>query len=168
MLIPMNDDKSIQVVKYMEIVELALILLGFIALLVLSITTISKISVFYRNHFNFSIWSGILLMSVALVSLVIIGSDNTSKHPLVLVFVFLTYLLSLVQDIRLSGFTYGILGFIFQVIMTFAMFSLLIIVLACWLGRVITRSTRRLTTPLWGVANEIRYATILLPIFIKL
>ena len=132
-----------------------------------SIKTITKIALFYRTTYGFSIWSGVLFLIVSIAMTALIEGDSSNDYILLTVISGAIVLFTLVQDIRLSGFIYGFLGFVFQIVMTFVIFFLLIIILACFIGRIVTRQTRRLDNSLFGVGKEIRYAIILLPDFIR-
>ena len=151
----------------MEIIELLLIILGLGAVIVLSIKLITRIAVFYRTIYGFSIWSGVLFLIISIALLALIESDSSNNHILLSTIAGAIILFTLVQDIRLSGVVYGSLGFVFQIVMTFVIFFLFIIMLACFLGRIVTRQTRRVDNTLLGVGEEIRYAIILLPVFIQ-
>ena len=152
----------------MEIFELLLIVLGLFAVLVISINLITKVAVYYRTRFGFSIWSGVLILFVALSLFALIENDSSNKHVLLSFLSIALVVLCLVQDIRLSGVSYGLLGFVFQIAMTLVALFLLILLLACFLGRIITRQTRKMSNSLFGVTEEIRYAIILFPVFVRI
>ena len=151
----------------MEIIELLLIILGLGAVIVLSIKLITRMALFYRTMYGFSIWSGVLFLIISMALLALNEGDSSNNHILLSAIAGAIVLFTLVQDIRLSGVVYGILGFVFQIVMTFVFFFLFIIMLACFLGRIVTRQTRRIDNSLLGITEEIRYAIILLPVFIQ-
>lgn len=151
----------------MEIIGLLLIILVFGAVIALSIKLIMRIALFYRTMYGFSIWSGVLFLIAAIAIFALNEEDSSNNHILLSVIACAIALFTLVQDIRLSGVMYGSLGFIFQIVMTFVIFFLLIIILACFIGRIVTMQARRLDNSLFGVGEEIRYAIILLPVFIR-
>lgn len=153
----------------MAIVELLLILFGLIAVFVLAITAINKVSVYYRTQFGFSVWSGVLFLLISfliLLSVASSGSDNGNTFFAIISAALGIF--TLVQDIRLSDPMYGILAFLFQIVMTLFVFVLFIILIAQALARIASRSARSISNSLSGTTQEIRYAFVLLPVFIRI
>ena len=73
---------------------------------------------------------------------------------------------TIVRNICLAGWGYGCLGMLFQGVMTLLLFFVVIIAIAGLLARATTRGTNRMSGICSGVSQEIRYAIILLPVFI--
>lgn len=89
----------------MELLTLAAIIAGIIAVIIGLIVVIKKISAFYKQRFQFSIWSGVLLLVVALALLLISSADGTTQQTVyvMLVIAAILALLTIYNDIRLAG-----------------------------------------------------------------
>ena len=152
----------------MAFVELLLIILGLIAAFAASISIITNISSYYRNKYGFSIWSGVLILFLAFILILMSTSSSFSGNSAFVVFSALICVFTIIQDIRLAGFSYGLLGFLFQSVMTLLLFLIIIFVIAVAIARAVTRSTRLITGRYAGVFQEVRYAIILFPVFIRI
>ena len=144
----------------MEIIELLLIIVGCLALVVAIATAIIKVSSFYRTQFGFSVWAGVLLLM-----LIYYGGEKPQSILLPILSAGLCAF-TIVRNICLAGWGYGCLGMLFQGVMTLLLFFVVIIAIAGLLARATTRGTNRMSGICSGVSQEIRYAIILLPVFI--
>lgn len=102
----------------MELLTLAAIIAGIIAAIIGLIVVIKKISTFYKLRFNFSIWSGVLLLVGALALLLVSTSDGVSPRAMYImtgISAILT-ILTIYNDIRLAGFAWGSLSVILQIV----------------------------------------------------
>jgi len=151
----------------MEVIGFLLILATLVAGVAITITAITKVSAFYREQYGFSIWSGVLLLICALILVALSGSSDVMGSYFSSIIACLISIYTLIQDVRLSGFKYGILGFLFQIAMTFFLFIILLMDIAILIGKYIVRGTRRMTNTLGDTTQEIRYAIVLFPIFIR-
>ena len=88
-------------------------------------------------------------------------AEHTTAHSFSGLCVF-----TIVRNIYLAGWGYGCLGMLFQGVMTLLLFFVVIIAIAGLLARATTRGTNRMSGICSGVSQEIRYAIILLPVFI--
>ena len=155
----------------MEIIELLLIIVGCLALVVAIATAIIKVSSFYRTQFGFSVWSGVLLLFLAFVLMLIYYGGEKPQSILLPILSAGLCAFTIVRNICLAGWGYGCLGMLFQGVMTLLLFFVLlffvvIIAIAGLLARATTRGTNRMSGICSGVSQEIRYAIILLPVFI--
>ena len=66
----------------MELLTLAAIIAGIIAAIIGLILIIKRISAFYKQRFQFSIWSGVLLLVIALALLLISSSGETARQTM--------------------------------------------------------------------------------------
>lgn len=150
----------------MEIIELLLIIVGCLALVVAIATAIIKVSSFYRTQFGFSVWSGVLLLFLAFVLMLIYYGGEKPQSILLPILSAGLCAFTIVRNICLTGWGYGCLGMLFQGVMTLLLFFVVIIAIAGLLARATTRGTNRMSGICSGVSQEIRYAIILLPVFI--
>ena len=102
----------------MELLTLAAIIAGIIAVIIGLIAVIKKISAFYKQRFQFSIWSGVLLLVVALALLLISSSDGTTRQTMYVMTAIAAILaiLTIYNDIRLAGVAWGSLAVLLQIV----------------------------------------------------
>ena len=141
----------------MEIAELLLIIAGCLALVAAIAAAIIKVSSFYRTQFGFSVWSGVLLLFLAFVLMLIYYGGEKPQSILLPILSAGLCAFTIVRNICLAGWGYGCLGMLFQGVMTLLLFFVVIIAI---------RGTNRMLGICSGVSQEIRYAIILLPVFI--
>ena len=146
----------------MEIAELLLIIAGCLALVAAIAAAIIKVSSFYRTQFGFSVWSGVLLLFLAFVLMLIYYGGEKPQSILLPILSAGLCAFTIVRNICLAGWGYGCLGMLFQGVMTLLLFFVVIIAIAGLLAR----GTNRMSGICSGVSQEIRYAIILLPVFI--
>ena len=115
----------------MELLTLAAIIAGIIAVIIGLIVVIKKISAFYKQRFQFSIWSGVLLLVVALALLLISSADGTTQQTVyvMLVIAAILALLTIYNDIRLAGVAWGGLAVLLQIIFALSFVFLIIFAL---------------------------------------
>lgn len=150
----------------MEIIELLLVVVVCLALVVAIAAAVIKVSSFYRTQFGFSVWSGVLLLFLAFVLMLIYYGDEEPQSILLPIFSAGLCVFTIVRNIYLAGWGYGCLGMLFQGVMTLLLFFVAIIAIAGFLARATTRGTNKMSGICSGVSQEIRYAIILLPVFI--
>ena len=109
----------------MELLTLAAIIAGIIAVIIGLIVVIKKISAFYKQRFQFSIWS------VALALLLISSADGTTQQTVyvMLVIAAILALLTIYNDIRLAGVAWGGLAVLLQIIFALSFVFLIIFAL---------------------------------------
>lgn len=102
----------------MELLTLAAIIAGIIAAIIGLIVVTKKISAFYKQRFNFSIWSGVLLLVGALALLLASTSDGVSRQAMYIMtgISVILAILTIYNDIRLAGFAWGSLAVILQIV----------------------------------------------------
>ena len=102
----------------MELLTLAAIIAGIIAAIIGLILIIKRISAFYKQRFQFSIWSGVLLLVIALALLLISSSDGITQQTMyvMMAIVAILAIFTIYNDIRLAGFAWGSLAVLLQII----------------------------------------------------
>ena len=111
----------------MELLTLAAIIAGIIAAIIGLIVVTKKISAFYKQRFNFSIWSGVLLLVGALALLLASTSDGVSRQAMYIMtgISVILAILTIYNDIRLAGFAWGSLAVIFQIVFSLSFIFLI-------------------------------------------
>jgi len=133
-----------------------------------TISIIIKISTFYRLRYRFSIWSGVFFLLIVIVFL-LLGAYSTGISSNILVISSATLcIFTIIQDIRLSNTTHGLLGFCFQVVLVLLLLFILLMMLVHGIANIVVHKTRSLTKPNVGIVQEMRYAIILFPVFIRI
>lgn len=96
----------------MELLTLAVTIAGIIAAIIGLIVVVKKISAFYRARFQFSIWSGVLLLLIALALLVISETSEIAQSTayIMLAAAAVIAIITIYNDIRLPGLWWGILA----------------------------------------------------------
>lgn len=92
-----------------------LYLVAIIAIAIVSVSGIMSfvrnISAYYRDRFRFSIWSGVVILLFAIALLILAGSSgNETSVFIVELIVALLVALVIYKDIRLAGFSWGVLA----------------------------------------------------------
>lgn len=111
----------------MELLTLAAIIAGIIAAIIGLIVVTKKISAFYKQRFNFSIWSGVLLLVGALALLLASTSDGVSRQAMYIMagISVILAILTIYNDIRLAGFAWGSLAVILQIVFSLSFIFLI-------------------------------------------
>ncbi len=111
----------------MELLTLAAIIAGIIAVIIGLIIVIKKISTFYKHRFQFSIWSGVLLLVVALALLLVSASGGATQQIMYIMTAIAAILaiLTIYNDIRLAGGAWGSLAVILQIVFSFCFLFLI-------------------------------------------
>lgn len=111
----------------MELLTLAAIIAGIIAAIIGLIVVTKKISAFYKQRFNFSIWSGVLLLVGAFALLLASTSDGVSRQAMYIMtgISVILAILTIYNDIRLAGFAWGSLAVILQIVFSLSFIFLI-------------------------------------------
>lgn len=137
---------------HMELLTLAAIIAGIIATIIGLIVVIKKISAFYKQRFNFSIWSGVLLLVGALALLLASASDGVSRQAMYIMtgISAILAILTIYNDIRLSGFAWGSLAVILQIIFSMSFIFLIFFALVGFVMKKLFNIHSSLLTSIFG------------------
>ena len=121
----------------MELLSLAAIIAGLIAAVIGIIIIIKKIAAFYKQKFNFSIWSGVLLIVLALSLTLITGTTNLSVQAtyILIAFAAIFTILTIYNDIRLAGCGWGILAIALQLLFAFFFIFLILFLVIAYVAK---------------------------------
>lgn len=136
----------------MELLTLAAIIAGIIAAIIGLIVVIKKISAFYKQRFNFSIWSGVLLLVGALALLLASTSDGVSRQAMYIMtgISAILAILTIYNDIRLAGFAWGSLAVILQIIFSLSFIFLIFFALVGFVMKKLFNIHSSLLTSIFG------------------
>ena len=137
---------------HMELLTLAAIIAGIIAAIIGLIVVIKKISAFYKQRFNFSIWSGALLLVGALALLLASTSDGVSRQAMYIMtgISAILAILTIYNDIRLAGFAWGSLAVILQIIFSLSFIFLIFFALVGFVMKKLFNIHSSLLTSIFG------------------
>lgn len=136
----------------MELLTLAAIIAGIIAAIIGLIVVIKKISAFYKQRFNFSIWSGVLLLVGALALLLASTSDGVSRQAMYIMtgISVILAILTIYNDIRLAGFAWGSLAVILQIVFSLSFIFLIFFALVGFVMKKLFNIHSSLLTSIFG------------------
>lgn len=102
---------------------------------------VKELSDYYVTKYHFSLWAGVLLMSIAAILAILINGASQMATVYVLeVLAFGLIIFTLIQDIRLSNIGMGIVAFIVQFLLTISLFAIILTIVARWImNRVLGR-----------------------------
>lgn len=152
----------------MGLLFLVAVIVVLIAIVTGTITVLKNISEFYRQRFQFSVWSGVLLLILALSLFIISGStggQGASMYVLVVISAILT-VLTVYNDIRLAGFGWGTLAIGLQIILSFCLLFIIMFVLIAYIIRRVFNVRSPLFSLVFGVGVGIRGELLLLEHFL--
>lgn len=137
---------------HMELLTLAAIIAGIIAAIIGLIVVTKKISAFYKQRFNFSIWSGVLLLVGALALLLASTSDGVSRQAMYIMtgISVILAILTIYNDIRLAGFAWGSLAVILQIVFSLSFIFLIFFALVGFVMKKLFNIHSSLLTSIFG------------------
>ncbi len=136
----------------MELLTLAAIIAGIVAAIIGLIIVVKKISTFYKHRFNFSIWSGVLLLVGTLALLLASTSDGSSRQARYIMtgIAALLAILTIYNDIRLAGFAWGSLAVVLQIVFSLSFVFLIFFALIGFVMKKLFNIHSSLLTSIFG------------------
>lgn len=114
--------------------EPLLLILLVLILGVSLVYVIKQVSDYYVGRYHFSIWAGVLLMTIAFLALGLVsGARERFTAYFLTILASGLLLFTLVQDIRLASFGMGLLAFILQFFLTISLIAIALVVFARWI-----------------------------------
>ncbi len=152
----------------MGLLFLAAVIVVMIAIVTGTSTVLKNISEFYRQRFQFSIWSGVLLLMLALSLFVISGSADSQGSPIFALIVRAAILAGLTayNDIRLAGFGWGALAIGLQIVLSFCLLFIIMFALIAYIIRRVFNVRSSLFSPVLGIGVGLRGELLLLVHFL--
>ena len=122
--------------------ESILILVAIMIVGISLLYVIKQLSDYYVAKYHFSLWAGVLLLSVAaLLWLLISGASQIATVYFLGALASGLVLFTLIQDVRLSNVGMGIIAFIVQFLLVISLFALILTIIARWImNRVLGRN----------------------------
>ncbi len=152
----------------MGLLFLAAVIVVTVAIITGTSTVLKNISEFYRQRFQFSIWSGVLLLMLAVSLFVISGSADSQGAPMYALIVIAAILAGLTayNDIRLAGFGWGALAIGLQIVLSFCLLFIIMFALIAYIIRRVFNVRSSRFFPVIGVGVGLRGELLLLVHFL--
>ena len=140
----------------MGLVEYLLIAVGAIAVTFLLVTVVRRISAYYRQRHNMSIWAGVFMLATVavLVAFSIYHYQDVNVPLLVVAGVLL--LLTGFLDIRHAGVGMGLLALLFQLFLAGAFIAVIVVAVILYVIRALRRGDDLVLDAVTGTTSGFR------------
>lgn len=145
----------------MGLIEMLLIIVGAIAVILALITIVHRASRYYRERYNISIWSGVLLLLFTIVTGGFAFTHfDTPSIPLIIVAVIL-FVLTAFLDVRHAGFGMGFLALLLQAFLSASFVLVIAVSVIAFAFRSIRRGDDLFMDALTGTTSGFRNGVFL-------
>ena len=140
----------------MGLVEYLLIAVGAIAVAFLMVTVVRRISAYYRQRHNMSVWAGVFMLAIAavLVAFSIYHYQDVNIPLIVVAGVLL--LLTGFLDIRHAGVGMGLLALLFQLVLAGAFIAVIVVAIVLYVIRALRRGDDLVLDAVTGTTSGFR------------
>lgn len=140
----------------MGLVEYLLIAIGVIAVAFLLVTVVRRISAYYRQRHNMSVWAGVFMLAITavLVAFSIYHYQDVNVPLLVVAGVLL--LLTGFLDIRHAGVGMGLLALLFQLVLAGAFIAVIVVAIVLYVIRALRRGDDLVLDAVTGTTSGFR------------
>lgn len=140
----------------MGLMEYLLIAVGAIAVAFLMVTVVRRISAYYRQRHNMSVWAGVFMLAMAavLVAFSIYHYENVNI-PLIAISAALLFLTGFL-DMRHAGVGMGLLALLFQLVLAAAFIAVIVVAVILFVIRSIRRGDDLVLDAVTGTTSGFR------------
>ncbi len=140
----------------MGLIEYLLIAVGIIAVGLLLITIVRRISAYFRQRYNMSVWAGVFMLAIAavLVAYNIYHYENTGIPLFIGAGALL--LLTGFLDMRHAGIGMGLLALLFQLVLAAAFVAVVVIAIIYFVIRSLRRGDDLVLDAVTGTTSGFR------------
>ena len=140
----------------MGLVECILIIIGIISVAFLLVTIVRRISAYYRQRHNMSVWAGVFMLAIAaiLVAFSLYHYQDVNIPLLVVAGVLL--LLTGFLDIRHAGVGMGLLALLFQLVLAGAFIAVIVVAIVLYVIRALRRGDDLVLDAVTGTTSGFR------------
>lgn len=110
----------------MGIIEYLIIGIGIIAVALLLVTIVRRISAYYRQHYNVSIWSGVLLVIIACTCVAYSILHYDTPNIVLLIVAGIIFIAMIFLDIHHAGVGMGLLALLLQMVLSVAFVAVIV------------------------------------------
>ena len=140
----------------MGLMDCLLIVIGVIAVAFLLVTIVRRVSTYYRQRYNMSVWAGVFMLVIATVLVAFsVYHYQEPNIPLVVaagVFLLLTGFL----DIRHAGIGMGLVALLFQTVLAVGFIVVIIVVVVLYIIKAVKRGDDILLDAVTGTTSGFR------------
>lgn len=140
----------------MGLFELIIIAVGAVAVFFLVITVVRRISAYYRQRHNMSIWAGVFLLTIAVAMITYSSYHYNSPNIPLIVFAGVLLILTGGLDIRHAGLGMGLLALLIQIVLSTIFIALIVVMLLFLIIRAIRRRDRLFAGTIFRSASAFR------------
>lgn len=119
----------------MGLTECLLIAIGVIALIFLTTTIVRRISAYYRQQHNMSIWAGVFLLAIVAVLVVFSVYHYNTLQTSVTIIASIIFIITAFLDIYHAGIGAGVLALLFQIILASVFIAVVLIFIVSFVIR---------------------------------
>lgn len=140
----------------MGLVECILIIVGIITVAFLLVTIVRRISAYFRQRYNMSVWAGVFMLAIAAVLVAFsIYHYQDVNIPLIAVAGVLLLLTGFL-DIRHAGVGMGLLALLFQLVLTGAFIAVIVVAVVLYVIRALRRGDDLVLDAVTGTTSGFR------------
>ena len=136
--------------------EYLLIAVGAIAAAFLLVTIVRRISAYYRQRFNMSVWAGVFMLAIAAVLIAYSLYHYQSIYVPIAIAAGVLLLITGFLDIRHAGFGMGILALIFQLVLAAAFIAVIVVAIVLFVIRSVRRGDDLVLDAVTGTTSGFR------------
>lgn len=140
----------------MGITEYLLILIGAIAAALLTVTAVRRISAYYRNRHNMSVWAGVFMLAVAAVLTAYSIYHYKGTNIMLFIIAGILLLLTAALDIHHAGIVMGLLALLFQIVLAAVFIAVIVVAIIYSVIRAIRRGDDFILDAVTGTTSEFR------------
>ena len=140
----------------MELMECLLIIVGAIIVLFLLVAIVLRITAYYRQRFNMSVWPGMLMLALAVVMLVYSIYHYRYFYMPIVIAAGILLLITCILDMAHAGFGMGLLALIFQTVLAAAFILVIIIAIILMVVRSLRKGDDLVLDAVTGTSSRTR------------
>lgn len=140
----------------MGLVEYLLIAVGAIAVAFLMVTVVRRISAYYRQRHNMSVWAGVFMLAICVVLIAFSIYHYQEPNIVLIVIAGGILLLTGFLDIRHAGVGMGLLALLFQIFLAAAFIAVIAIAIVIYVIRALRRGDDLVLDAVTGTTSGFR------------
>lgn len=140
----------------MGLMEYLLIAVGVIAIGFLLITIVRRISAYYRQRYNMSVWAGVFMLAIAAVLVAYDIYHFASSNTPLFIGAGALLLLTGFLDMRHAGIGMGLLALLFQLVLAAAFIAVIVIAIIYFVIRSLRRGNDLVLDAVTGTTSGVR------------
>lgn len=140
----------------MGLVEYLLIAVGVIAAIFLMVTVVRRISAYYRQRHNMSVWAGVFMLAVAAVIAAFAVYHYQDVNIPLIAAAGVLLLLTAFLDIRHAGAGMGFLALLFQLVLAAAFIAVIVVAVILYVIQALRRGDDFVLDAVTGTTSGFR------------